>query len=226
MPAVMMMIIPMLFSTLLYPLYLVVNTSPMPHMDYVMICFIMSLSVTGAYQLFFFVQQKNHRFKARCFETKLDEYIPFIPQFVWVYSIGYYCFFGLMLLVISSINAGVALLFSGLVQLVIHSVFFFFLPVVTPAHYRAYEGKTVSTRYLKQVQYFDNGRCCFPSLHCSAMMFTSLVLYPTFGVSAFVLLLVITLSCLFVKQHQIIDFVLSFPIGWVVYYFIYLPLHG
>ncbi len=224
MPIILMLFIPPVLLIAYYPIILKVNPHPMPRIDYLIFGYMMSLSIMGAYQLFFWVQTQNFRFKTRCFAIGLDEKLPFIPQLIWVYSIGYYCFLGLMALGISSFRQGAILIFSGFMQLVIHSIFFYFMPTVTPKNFRQYEVTNLSRQFLKVVQTYDNGRCCFPSLHCSAMAFTGYFLYPTIGVYAFIPGLLITSSCMLVKQHQLLDFILSAPIAFFVYHAIYLNL--
>lgn len=222
---ILMVLGPPVFSLLYYPLALTFNTHPMPYMDYLLLGYTMSVFIGGMYHVFFFVQDNNHIHKTRCLEIPLDKYFPFIPQFVWLYSVGYYSFYGLMLSRISSIREGVVLLFSGFVMVMIHCIFFFFWPVVTPPSYRQYEPQCHSTRFLKVIQGHDNGRCCFPSLHCSTMVFASLFLLPLFGSWAYLIMVSIALSCLLVKQHQVMDFLLSYPIAWGVYHYVFLPLH-
>jgi len=86
-----------------------------------------------------------------------------------------------------------------------------------PPEWRKYKLNSVSTKYLKFVQGLDNGRNCFPSMHCSVATYTILILMPLISYYSFMLLLLIIISCLFVKQHQIADIVPGVLLGWIVY---------
>lgn len=224
MPIILMLLLPPSLTLLYYPLITGINAHPMSKIDYFIFGYVLSLSLMGAYQLFFWVQKNNYQFKTRCLAIGIDSKLPFVPSFVWIYSVGYYCFLGLMAIGVDSFKQASVLVFSGFIQLTIHSIFFYFLPTVTPKHFRQYEVNSVSRKFLKAVQIYDNGRSCFPSLHCSAMAFTGYFLYPHIGWYAYIPGALITTSCLLVKQHQVLDFVLSAPIGYGVYHYIYLNL--
>lgn len=216
-------LVPLMGALAYYQLAVWFNPKHLSFKDYISSSYLMSITVLGVYQFFFWVQRNNFH-KTFYLSSKLDEKIPFIPQFVWLYSLVYYFFIGLMLVYLENMRHLVALLFAGIVQSGIQCVWFYFMPVVTPIHYRDYAKDTFSKKFLGFVQKLDNGRCCFPSLHCSVMMFVSLFLYPYIGWPSFLIVISVSLSCLLVKQHQLVDFIPSIPIALGVYYYVYLPL--
>jgi hypothetical protein len=111
----------------------------------------------------------------------------------------------------------VNLIFGGLILLVVQCFFFILLPCVVPPEWRQYPSGTISRKFLSLVQRVDNGRNCMPSMHMSVATYTSLALMPTIGQLAYVFIVLIALSCLFVKQHQILDLVPGVLLGWLVY---------
>jgi len=82
----------------------------------------------------------------------------------------------------------------------------FVVPVTTPPHWRAYNReRTLSERFLAVVQRIDAPTNSFPSMHVSVAMLTALHLVPHVGAAALAFPLVIALSCLFTKQHYVMD---------------------
>jgi uncharacterized membrane protein YbhN (UPF0104 family) len=56
-----------------------------------------------------------------------------------------------------------------------------------------------------------------PSMHTSVAMLTALYLQPHLGTWAFLFPVVIGLSCLFTKQHYVVDLPAGAALGWVAY---------
>jgi membrane-associated phospholipid phosphatase len=84
--------------------------------------------------------------------------------------------------------------------------FFLFFPVVTPESWRdGIDKQSRSERFLAFVRTFDASSNSFPSMHTSVATLTAFHLYPTLGHWAFGFPVVIGLSCLFTKQHYLID---------------------
>jgi hypothetical protein len=54
-------------------------------------------------------------------------------------------------------------------------------------------------------------------MHCSVAMYVSLLLYPSIGVASWILIGLISVSCLFVKQHQLADIPPGIALGWVIW---------
>ena len=191
--------------------------SPLTYYQYIEFTSLIAIIIVGGYQIFFWVQRNNYFFRTRCLKTKFDEYIPFWPSWVWAYSFLYYLIIGLVVVSIKSIEQGVNIIFGGLLLLFLQLICFIFFPCTVPPEWRKYKLNSVSTKYLKFVQGLDNGRNCFPSMHCSVATYTILILMPLISYYSFMLLLLIIISCLFVKQHQIADIVPGVLLGWIVY---------
>lgn len=193
------------------------SPNPMDFMSYLVFTVVLMIIIVGGYQIFFWVQNNNYFFPTRCFKISLDDKIPFWPIWVWPYSLLYYIMIGLVVARISSLEEGLYLIFGGLLLLFFQSVFFLILPVTVPPEYRQYEVSNPSTQFLKYVQGLDNGRNCFPSMHCSIATYVGLIMVPVIGVYSYVFIGVICISCLFVKQHQIMDIVPGVLLGALVY---------
>jgi len=54
-------------------------------------------------------------------------------------------------------------------------------------------------------------------MHCSVAMYVGLLLYPAIGDASWVLVGLISISCLFVKQHQLADILPGLALGWVIW---------
>lgn len=110
------------------------------------------------------------------------------------------------------------LAFSFLMLLFMQMLCFWLLPVSTPAHWRSINtGKTASEKFLLFVQKFDQSSNCFPSMHVSVAMLTALHAVPSLGAAVFAFPLLIALSCLFTKQHYLIDLPSGASLGWLAY---------
>jgi membrane-associated phospholipid phosphatase len=64
------------------------------------------------------------------------------------------------------------------------------------------------------VQRFDARSNSFPSMHVSVAMLTSLHLLPHLGTAAFAFPTLIALSCVFTKQHYVVDLPAGALLGW------------
>jgi len=191
--------------------------APMPLRDSVAFLSVLAVAVTGGYQVFFWVQRNNCYFPLRSLHCRLDDIVPFWPNWVWIYSVLQFVAMAAVLLRLSSINEGVRLAFGGLVLLIVHSAFAMVFPCSVPRRYREYSVTDAATRYLKMVQSFDNGRNCFPSLHCALTAFVGAALWPVLGYGSVALVTAIVLSCLFVKQQNLADLLPGILLGWFVF---------
>ncbi len=191
--------------------------SPLSYLQYFQFSTLLAVIVSGWYQLYFWIQRNSDFFKSRCIKIPLDDYIPFWPNWIWIYSFLYYIGIGFVVVSISSLEQWVQFIFWGILLLVIQTVFFFFLPCHTPPEWRKFEPDTLSKRFMYFVQWYDTNKNCFPSMHCSLAMYISMLIFPIFWWISFVFCGLIVLSCLFTKQHQILD---TFPwilLGYLVY---------
>lgn len=173
--------------------------------------------IVGAYQFYFWCQ-RNPLFEPRELASGLDERIPFMPQWVWIYSLLYYPAILYVNLVLRSADQFTRVAASYLLLLALQMGFFLLVPVRTPSHWRqANTGRSASERFLAVVQRFDAATNSFPSMHTSVAMLTALHLHPQLGPAAFLFPALIGLSCLFTKQHYLIDVPAGAALGWVDY---------
>ena len=56
--------------------------------------------VVGVYQFYFWIQQNDHFARRRSLRIALDDSIPFVPHWVWVYGILYYVMIGFVIVTI------------------------------------------------------------------------------------------------------------------------------
>ena len=194
-----------------------ITKSQLNYYQYLSFISVLAVVIVGGYQIFFWVQRNNYFFKTRCLKTKFDDYIPFWPKFIWVYSFSYYLLIGLVVVSIKSLQQGVYMIFGGLLLLILQSICFLIFPCTVPPSWRLYKVDSPSTKYLKFVQNLDNGRNCFPSMHCSLAMYVGLLLAPVISYYALILVFLVVISCLFVKQHQIADILPGILLGYIVY---------
>jgi membrane-associated phospholipid phosphatase len=134
---------------------------------------------------------------------------------VWIYSCLYYPIILYLNFVIGSAREFTYVATSYMVLLGLQMLFFLFVPVTTPPHWRAYNReRTLSERFLAVVQRIDAPSNSFPSMHVSVAMLTAMHLVPHLGTMAFAFPLAIALSCLFTKQHYVIDLPAGAVLGW------------
>ena len=88
----------------------------------------------------------------------------------------------------------------------------------SPESWRAVNGeRTWSERFLAFVQRIDARSNSFPSMHTSVATLTALYLWPHVGPGAFAFPVVIGLSCLFTKQHYLVDLPAGAALGWLAH---------
>jgi len=185
--------------------------------DFVLHLVLGSILIIGAYQFYFWCQRNPFR-TVRELPLTLDDRIPYWPSWVWIYSFLYYPAILYTTWVVQSSREFVHLAAAFLGLLALQMVFFLLFPVVTPASWRAINGqRTWSERFLAFVQRFDARSNSFPSMHTSVAMLTALYLYPHLGSWVFSFPMLIGLSCLFTKQHYIVDIPAGAALGWVAY---------
>jgi membrane-associated phospholipid phosphatase len=174
--------------------------------------------IIGGYQVYFWCQR--HRFfHPRQWPTRLDELIPYLPEWVWVYSLLYYPAILCVNWVMKSSEQFNRVACSYMLLLVLQAVFFVLLPVRTPPAWRdSGAGGSLSERFLALVQRFDAPTNSFPSMHTSVAMLTALHLAQPLGPAIYVFPVLIGLSCVLTKQHYLIDVPPGAALGWVTYH--------
>jgi len=173
--------------------------------------------IVGVYQFYFWCQ-RNHLAEPRELKLGIDEWIPYWPSWVWIYSCIYYPLILVINFVVESPRQFTHMAMSYLVLLLLQMAFFLLFPVHTPERWRDYNLRaTLSERFLGLVQRFDGRSNSFPSMHMSVATLTTAHLQPHLGAPALAFPGLIALSCLFTKQHYIIDLPAGALLGWVVY---------
>ena len=185
--------------------------------DYVIHLVLSGVLVVGGYQFYFWCQH-NAPFEARELGSFIDELIPYAPRWVWVYGFLYYPVIFYLSILLKSPQQFTHVASSYLLLLAFQVVFFLVFPVRTPKSWRAIvERRTLSERFLAFVQRIDGPCNSFPSMHTSMAMLTALHLYDRHGIVSFAFPVVIGLSCLFTKQHYLVDIPAGAALGWLVH---------
>lgn len=173
--------------------------------------------IVGVYQFYFWCQ-RNALSPARELRLPLDDRIPYWPVWVWIYSFLYYPAILYTNWVVESPREFTHMVTSYLLLLGFQMAFFLVFPVVTPEGWRAINRQRGSSeRFLAFVQRLDARSNSFPSMHTSVAMLTALHLYPSLGGWALTLPVLIGLSCLFTKQHYLLDVPAGAALGWATF---------
>ena len=173
--------------------------------------------IVGVYQFYFWCQ-RNHLTAPREFRLPIDDRIPYRPRWVWIYSFLYYPVIVAINWTVTSPRQFLYVAISYMLLLGFQMVFFVFLPVATPAEWRTcVAGRGRSEKFLAFVQSFDGRSNSFPSMHTSVATLTAMHLYPCFGPMVIGFPVLIGLSCLFTKQHYIVDLPAGALLGWLVF---------
>jgi membrane-associated phospholipid phosphatase len=185
--------------------------------DYIVHLILGVILIIGGYQFYFWCQ-RNPLTPARELRLPIDDRIPFWPAWVWIYSFLYYPGILYVNWVVDSSREFVYLAGSFLGLLAMQMAFFVLFPVATPESWRTINGRhTWSERFLAFVQRLDARSNSFPSMHTSVAMLTALYLQPHLGPWAYLFPVLIALSCLFTKQHYVVDLPAGAALGWLAY---------
>jgi membrane-associated phospholipid phosphatase len=173
--------------------------------DYVINLILSVILIVGVYQFYFWCQ-RNHMTAPRELRSRIDEWIPYWPSWVWIYSCIYYPLILYLNFIVESPRHFTHIAMSYMLLLGLQMVFFVLFPVTTPQHWRAYNRRCgLSERFLALVQRFDARSNSFPSMHVSVAVLTAFHLQPHLGLLALAFPSLIALSCLFTKQHYFLD---------------------
>jgi membrane-associated phospholipid phosphatase len=137
---------------------------------------------------------------------------------VWIYSFLYYPVILCANWMVESPSQFTRIAVSYILLLGLQMVFFIGFPVVTPRSRRpTRERGNTSERFLALVQSIDQQSNCFPSMHVSVAMLTALHLSASFGLWTITFPALIGLSCLFTKQHYVLDIPAGAALGWFTF---------
>ena len=186
--------------------------------DYVTQVTLSVFLIVGVYQFYFWCQ-RNPLTEPRELRMPLDDMIPYRPNWVWIYSFLYYPVILYTNLVIQSPREFTHLAMSYLLLLGLQMAVFVSFPVVTPEEWRLRHAPTTrAERFLSFVQGMDARSNSFPSMHTSVATLTALHLLPSLGTWAWAFPVLIGLSCLFTKQHYLIDLPAGAGLGALTYW--------
>ncbi|MDB6125854.1 MAG: hypothetical protein JWQ71_4847 [Pedosphaera sp.] len=189
----------------------------MQTIDRIVQLIISAFLIVGVYQFYFWCQ-RNHVIAPREFRLPIDDKIPYRPRWVWIYSFLYYPVIVAINWTVTSPRHFLYVAISYMLLLGFQMAFFMLIPVATPMEWRTCNvGRGRSERFLAFVQKFDARSNSFPSMHTSVAMLTALHLCPVLGAWAFVFPVLIALSCLFTKQHYVVDLPVGALLGWGVF---------
>jgi membrane-associated phospholipid phosphatase len=185
--------------------------------NYVIHLVLSGVLIVGAYQFYFWCQ-RNPPFEPRELPSSLDDLIPYVPGWVWIYSVLYYPAILYVNLVVQSPVQFKQVASSYLLLLALQAACFLAFPVRTPHSWRARQSEAgLSQRFLTFVQRYDAPTNSFPSMHTSVAMLTALHLFDRHGLATFAFPALIGLSCLFTKQHYVVDVPAGAGLGWFTY---------
>jgi membrane-associated phospholipid phosphatase len=174
--------------------------------------------IVGVYQFYFWCQ-RNPVGRPRELRLRIDDWIPYRPGWVWIYSFLYYPAILYTNWVVQSPRHFHYVAVSYLVLLGLQMAFFLLFPVITPEQWRLRNSRaTWSERFLAFVQRLDARSNSFPSMHTSVATLTAIHLYPSLGSWAFVFPVLIGMSCLFTKQHYVLDVPAGAVLGWTAFH--------
>ncbi|HEX7653113.1 MAG TPA: phosphatase PAP2 family protein [Verrucomicrobiae bacterium] len=173
--------------------------------------------IVGVYQFYFWCQ-RNQFARVRALKIPLDDAIPYYPRWVWIYSGLYYPVIVYINFVVESPRQFLHIAMSYILLLVAQMAFFVFFPVATPDEWRSInQRRGKSERFLAFVQGLDATSNSFPSMHTSVAVLTAMHLWPNLGPWSMAFPGLIALSCLFTKQHYLLDLPAGAILGWLVF---------
>ncbi|MDF7675553.1 phosphatase PAP2 family protein [Neisseriaceae bacterium ESL0693] len=154
----------------------------------------------------------------KIFHSPIDEKIPFWPWWSWIYSFLYYPAILYLNWIFIDARQFIMAVMAFIMLLAMQMICFTLFPVAVPVHWRTINnGKTASEKFLLFVQKFDDSSNCFPSMHVSVATLTALLAYASLGPWVFLFPVLIALSCIFTKQHYLLDLPVGAFLGWVAF---------
>jgi len=194
----------------------------MPVQDLVVAIIMTIFLIVGVYQFYFFTQ--NHMIKEpKRINMKIDNLFKFKGWWVWIYSGLYYPMIVLIVLTMEDMRHYNYTAMSFFLLLFMQMAFFRYYPVETPPEWRDFgESNTLSVRFMKFVQSYDDNTNCFPSMHVSVATLVALHMWTNvgdmMGYWPFLFPVLIALSALWTKQHYLVDVIAGAPLGWLAWF--------
>lgn len=196
----------------------------MSFLDHIVHLLMAIIMIVGGYQ-FYFLVQRSHMGEPIEFSYKIDDRIPFRPEWVWVYSGLYYPVILLLVFTLKTFSQFSYTVFSFITLLIMQLTVFFFFPVKIPERWRDYDRQqSLSARFLGLVHSYDGLPNSIPSMHVSVSTLAAFHLYQNmsletgiYSLLAFLFPLLIALSALFTKQHYVVDLAPGAGLGYLNY---------
>ena len=189
----------------------------MPLIDRVLQLIVSVFLIVGIYQFYFWCQ-RNPLTAPRELRLPVDDLIPYRPRWVWIYSFLYYPVIVAINWSVTSTRHFLYVAMSYMLLLLFQMAFFTFVPVATPVEWRACNlRRGRSERFLAFVQSLDARSNSFPSMHTSVATLTACHLLACAGPWVFLFPVLIGLSCLYTKQHYVIDLPAGAALGLFVF---------
>jgi hypothetical protein len=173
----------------------------------------LALVILSGYELYFALQRTDIGRGIRIIRTRLDNSIPFVVHWVWVYGLLYYLLVCLPVALLVEHRSFLLFVAGGVCVLLTSIPFYLLWPTSCPPEWRSYPKQPNAAKFLAFIQQFDNGRCCIPSLHAAFAAYAA-TFYPT-STALLIVPGVVCMSCLFVKQHSILDLPLGLVLGFI-----------
>jgi len=185
--------------------------------DYVIYFALGVVLFVAGHQVYFWCQ-RYPLLPPRVFRPAIDELIPYRPEWVWIYSVLYYTTIVAVFFIVDSEREFLQVASSYALLLAAQMLFFLAFPVATPRDWRKRNlRRTWSEKLLAMLQKADMRSNSFPSMHTSVATLTALHLYPLFGELVLAFPVLIGLSCLFTKQHYLMDIPTGASLGYAVF---------
>lgn len=171
----------------------------------------------AGHQVYFWCQ-RYPLLPPRVFRPAIDELIPYRPEWVWIYSILYYAVIVTVFFIVESEREFQQLVSSYTLLLAAQVLFFVAFPVATPRAWRKRNlRRSWSEKLLALMQKVDMRSNSFPSMHTSIATLTAMHLYPFVGELVLAFPVLVGLSCLFTKQHYLMDIPTGASLGFAVF---------
>jgi membrane-associated phospholipid phosphatase len=193
-------------------------------LDHVVHLLMAIILIVGGYQ-FYFLVQRSHLGEPIEFSSRIEDKIPFRPEWVWVYSGLYYPVILLLVFTIKTFAQFSYTVFSFITLLIMQLSVFFFFPVKIPQRWREYDREqSLSARFLGLVHSYDGLPNSIPSMHVSVSTLAAFHLSHNLSIDnnalsllPFLFPLLIAISALFTKQHYVVDLAPGAILGYVNY---------
>lgn len=194
--------------------------------------FLIGISLLFFQSILYYIASSIPLTKAVNFLTNLDQKIPFIPEFVYIYFSLYllfFIYFAFFLQYFSKREIWTRLVPSFIALIIISCLFFIFLPSSYPRpKLNPQEMNWISYKLIKFLYRIDPPSNTTPSLHSSSSFLFALISYKISkrtGIIITIWAILIILSTLFVKQHFIADVIIGIALATSIYFIIYQRLH-